>query len=97
MLCGRRYVCCSDCNVVSNECNEPTYYLVQRIGTHGGGGGYVSLCCVCGRLWSVCDVVVVSYVNAMVAVTVMHLMLFVLHVFMLRESEGDGNAGVEDG
>ena len=21
---GRRYVCCSKCNVVSNECNEPT-------------------------------------------------------------------------
>ena len=21
---GRRYVCCSECNVVSNECNEPT-------------------------------------------------------------------------
>ena len=20
---GRRYVCCSECNVVSNECNEP--------------------------------------------------------------------------
>ena len=21
---GRRYVCCSECNFVSNECNEPT-------------------------------------------------------------------------
>ena len=21
---GRRYVCCSECNVVSNKCNEPT-------------------------------------------------------------------------
>ena len=21
---GRRYVCCGECNVVSNECNEPT-------------------------------------------------------------------------
>ena len=21
---GRRYVCCRECNVVSNECNEPT-------------------------------------------------------------------------
>ena len=21
---GQRYVCCSECNVVSNECNEPT-------------------------------------------------------------------------
>ena len=33
---GRRYVCCSDCNVVSNECNESTSCLVQPVGTHGG-------------------------------------------------------------
>ena len=32
---GRRYVCCSECNVVSNECNKPTSYFVQHIGTHG--------------------------------------------------------------
>ena len=25
---GRRYVCCSECNGVSNECNEPTSCLV---------------------------------------------------------------------
>ena len=24
---GQRYVCCSECNVVSNECNEPTSCL----------------------------------------------------------------------
>ena len=29
-----RYVCCSECNVVSNECNEPTSCLVQPIGAH---------------------------------------------------------------
>ena len=33
---GRGYVCCSECNVVSNECNVPTSCLVQAIGTHGG-------------------------------------------------------------
>ena len=33
---SRRYVCCSECNVVSYEFNEPTSYLVQPIGTHGG-------------------------------------------------------------
>ena len=33
---GRRYVCCSECNVESNECNEPTACLVQSIGKHGG-------------------------------------------------------------
>ena len=26
---GRRYVCCSKCNVVSNECNDPTSCLMQ--------------------------------------------------------------------
>ena len=30
---GRRYVCCSECNVVCNDCNEPTSCLVQPIGT----------------------------------------------------------------
>ena len=29
---SRRYVCCSKCDVVSNECNEPTSCLVQPIG-----------------------------------------------------------------
>ena len=33
---GRRYVCCGKCNVVSNECDEPTSCLVQPIGTHCG-------------------------------------------------------------
>ena len=31
---GRRYVCRSECNGVSNECNEPTSCLVQPIGSH---------------------------------------------------------------
>ena len=31
---SRRYVCCSECDVVSNECNEPTSCLVQSIGAH---------------------------------------------------------------
>ena len=31
---GGRYVCCSECNVVSNECNEPTSCIVQPIGSH---------------------------------------------------------------
>ena len=132
---GRRYVYCSECNVVSNE---PTSCLVQPIGTHGGkvmyfgcvcfrgelgfpncdgicmcvvnkkfellefvfdsvyvdlqydeisltfNAGYVSLCCVCSRRWSVCEVVVVPYVDAVVAVTVIRVLLFVLHVCMLR-------------
>ena len=55
--------------------------------------GSVSLCCVCvtmwscGRLWSVCEVVVVPYVDAVVDVTVMRVLLFVLHVCLLRECD----------
>ena len=50
--------------------------------------GHVSLCCVCGRIWSVCEFVVVHYVDEVVAVTVMHVLLFVLHVCLLRECDG---------
>ena len=40
----------------------------------------------CGNPWSVCEVVVVPYVvGAVVALTVMHVLKFVLHVCMLRE------------
>ena len=31
---SRRYVCCSECNVVSNEYDELTSCLVQPIGAH---------------------------------------------------------------
>ena len=41
----RRYVCCSECHVVSNECNEPTLCLVQPIGTHGGDVMYFGRVC----------------------------------------------------
>ena len=34
MFDGRRYVCCSECNVVSNNCNEATSCLVLPIGSH---------------------------------------------------------------
>ena len=33
---GRRYVCCNEYYVVSNECDEPTPCLVLPIGAHGG-------------------------------------------------------------
>ena len=45
----------------------------------------LGLCGVCSP-WSVCEVVVIPYVaGEIVAVTVMHVLLFVLHVCMLRE------------
>ena len=31
---SRRYVCCSECDVVSNECDESTSCPVQPIGAH---------------------------------------------------------------
>ena len=42
----------------------------------------------CGRLWSVCEVVVVPCVDAVVPVPVMRGMLLVFHVCMLTECEG---------
>ena len=44
---GRRYVCCSECIVVSNECNDPTSCFVLPIDTHGGEVMY--FWCVCFR------------------------------------------------
>ena len=40
---GRMYICCSECNAVSFECNEPTSCIVQPIGTHGGEVMYFSV------------------------------------------------------
>ena len=42
----------------------------------------------CGRLSFVSEVDELPYVDAVVAVTVMRVLLFVLHVYMLREYEG---------
>ena len=43
----------------------------------------------CGSPWSVCEIVVVpDVVGAVVAVTVVHVLLFVLHVCMLLKCEG---------
>ena len=39
----------------------------------------------------------VPYVDSVVAATVMRVLLFVLHVCMLRECDGDGNAGMGNG
>ena len=38
---GRGYVCCSECNVVSNGCSAPTSCLVQPVGSHGGDFMYL--------------------------------------------------------
>ena len=61
---GRRYVCCSECNVVSNECNEPTSCLVQPVGTHGSEVMYFWSVCFRGELGFLnCDNICMCVVN----------------------------------
>ena len=61
---GRRYVCCSECNVVSNECNEPTSCRVQPIDTHGGGVMYLGCVCFRGELgFRNCDDICMCVMN----------------------------------
>ena len=79
---GRRYVCCSECNVVSNECNEPTYCLVQPIGTHSSEVMYFGCVCFRGELGFLnCDDICMSVVNKQ-----FELIEFVLIPFMLTYS-----------
>ena len=33
---GRRYVCCSECYVISDDCDKPAPCLGQSIGAYGG-------------------------------------------------------------
>ena len=111
----RRYVCCGECDVVSNECNEPTSCLVKPIGAHccevmyfgcfgfRGELGFLNcddVCmCVMNKQFELLEFVSESvYVDLqydeislsrlllglcvceVVVVTVMHVLLFVLHV-----------------
>ena len=61
---GQRYVCCSESNVVSIECNEPTPCLVQPIGAHGGKVMYFGCVCFRGELGFLnCDDICIYVVN----------------------------------
>ena len=61
---GRKYVSCSECYVVSNECNEPTPCLVQPIGTHGGEVMYCGCVCLRGEFGFLnCDYICMCVVN----------------------------------
>ena len=58
VLCinGRGHVCCSECNVISNECNKHTRCHVQSIGTHCGEVMYFGCACFRGELGFInCD------------------------------------------
>ena len=46
--------------------------------------------CLCGHPLSVCEVVLAPYVDALVAVTLMCVLLFVLDLSMQRECEVRG-------
>ena len=61
---GQRYVCCSECNVVSTEYDEPTSCLVQPIGMHGGEVMYFVCVCFKGELgFRNCDDICMCVVN----------------------------------
>ena len=66
---GRRYVCCSECNVVSNECNKPTSSLVQHIDTHGDKVMY---------FWCVCFTGELGFLNCDDICSMMRFLLFLL-------------------
>ena len=60
----RRYVDGSECNVVSNGCNEPTPCIVQDVGSHGGEVMYFGCVCFKGELAFLnCDDVCMCLVN----------------------------------
>ena len=61
---GRRYIYYNEYNVVSNECDEPTPYLVQPIGTHGREVMYFGCVCFRGELGFLnCDDICMCVVN----------------------------------
>ena len=55
---------CSPCNVVSNECNEPTSCLLQHIDAHGGEVMYFGCVCFRGELGFLnCDDICMCVMN----------------------------------
>ena len=61
---GQRYVCCSECDVVSNECNESTLCAVQPFCAHGSEVMYFWSACFRGELgFLICDDICMCVVN----------------------------------
>ena len=76
---SRRYGCCSECDVVSNECNEPTSCLVQPISAPCCEVMYFGCFGFRGELgFQNCDDVCMRVVNKQ-----FELLEFVLSPFML--------------
>ena len=82
---SRRYVCCSECNVVSNECNEPPpFCLVQPIGAHCSEVMYFGCFSFRGELGVLnCDDVCMCVVNKQFEI-LEFLSLFMLTCNMMR-------------
>ena len=61
---GRRYVCCSECDVDSKECDVPTPFIVLPIGAHGGQVMYFGSFRLCGEIGFLnCDDICMCIVN----------------------------------
>ena len=61
---GRSYVCCCECFVVANECDEPTYCLMRHLGAHRGEVMYFGSFCIRGELGFLnCDDICMCVVN----------------------------------
>ena len=61
---GRRYVCCGEYYVVSDECNVPISCLVHPICTHGGEVMYFGCVCFGGELGLLnCDDICMCVLN----------------------------------
>ena len=76
---GRRNVFCRECNVVSDECDEPTSCIVQPVGAHGGEVMYFCSVCFSGDLgFLTCDDICICVVKMQ-----FELLKFILSPFML--------------
>ena len=81
---ARRYVCCSECNVVSKQCNVPTSCLVQPIGTHGGEVMYFGCVCFRGEFgYLKCDDICMCVVDNSLSSSSLFLIPFMLTCSMM--------------
>ena len=82
---GRKYVCCRECNVVPNECNEPTPCILQHIGAHGGEVMYFGCFCIKGeRGFLNCDDTYMCVVNKQFELIEFTLIPFMLTCRIMR-------------
>ena len=76
-------MCCGECNVVSNECDEPTPCLFQPICAHGGE--VMSFYCFRGELGFLnCDDICMCVVNMQFGLLEFVLIPFMLTCNMMR-------------